>query len=174
MYIAFQCHSRIPLFVLYYCCFPPKYWNILKIFWGRCFIISSSLTPPSFPIGLVKTESYFIVRSVETSLGRWMLVVAVICVDAYPFLAYPVTFSVMSRMEVCSYSYYWWYGYFRGPWVSFITTNVFLMRATKITSRTGVLWTHSLPFCFWPIFNSMNYGHIIKRIYNRKLNHTAL
>ena len=40
---------------------------------------------PSFPIGLVKTESDFIVRSVETGLGR--CVVAVISVDAYPFLA---------------------------------------------------------------------------------------
>ena len=40
---------------------------------------------PSFFIGLVKTESDFIVRSVETGLGRWMLVVAVISVDAYPF-----------------------------------------------------------------------------------------
>ena len=35
------------------------------------------LRTPSFPIGLVKTESGFIVRSVETGLGRWMLVVAV-------------------------------------------------------------------------------------------------
>ena len=43
---------------------------------------------PSFPIGLVKTESDFIVRSVETGLGRWTLVVAVISVDAYPFLAF--------------------------------------------------------------------------------------
>ena len=43
---------------------------------------------PSFPTGLVKTESDFIVRSVEIGLGRWMLVVAVISVDAYPFLAF--------------------------------------------------------------------------------------
>ena len=42
----------------------------------------------SFPIGLVKTESDFIVRTVETGLGRQMLVVAVISVDAYPFLAF--------------------------------------------------------------------------------------
>ena len=42
----------------------------------------------SFPIGLFKTESGFIVRSVETNLGRWTLVVAVIIVDAYPFLAF--------------------------------------------------------------------------------------
>ena len=33
-------------------------------------------------------ESGFMVRSIETGLGRWMLVVAVINVDAYPFLAF--------------------------------------------------------------------------------------
>ena len=43
---------------------------------------------PSFPIGLLKTESGFIVRSAETGLGRWTLVVAVISLDAYPFLAF--------------------------------------------------------------------------------------
>ena len=43
------------------------------------------LCTPSFPTGLVKTESGFIVRSVETGLGIWMLVVDVISVDAYPF-----------------------------------------------------------------------------------------
>ena len=43
---------------------------------------------PSFPIGLVKTEFDFIVRSVETGLGGWMLMVAVISVDLYPFLAF--------------------------------------------------------------------------------------
>ena len=43
---------------------------------------------PSFPIGLVKTESGFIARSFETGLGRWTLVVAVISVDAYHFLAF--------------------------------------------------------------------------------------
>ena len=46
------------------------------------------LRTPSFPIGLIKTESGFIVRSVETGLGRWKLVVAVISVDAYHFLAF--------------------------------------------------------------------------------------
>ena len=40
------------------------------------------LRTPSFPIGLVKTESGFIARLVET------LVVDVISVDAYPFLAF--------------------------------------------------------------------------------------
>ena len=43
---------------------------------------------PSFPIGLVKTESGFIVRSVETGLERRTLVVTVISLDAYPFLAF--------------------------------------------------------------------------------------
>ena len=43
---------------------------------------------PSFPTELSKTASDFIVRSVETNLGRWTLVVAVISVDAYPFLAF--------------------------------------------------------------------------------------
>ena len=43
---------------------------------------------PIFPIGLVKTESGFIVRLVETGLGRWTLVVAVISIDAYPSLAF--------------------------------------------------------------------------------------
>ena len=36
---------------------------------------------PAFPTGLVKTKSDFIVQSVETGLGRWTLVGAVISVD---------------------------------------------------------------------------------------------
>ena len=51
------------------------------------FYIDQLLTP-SFPISLVKTECGFIVRSVKTGLGRWKLVLAVISVDAYPFLAF--------------------------------------------------------------------------------------
>ena len=43
---------------------------------------------PSFTIGLVETESDFFVRSVETGLGIWTLVVAVISVNVYPFLAF--------------------------------------------------------------------------------------
>ena len=42
-----------------------------------------------FLIGLVKTESGFIVRSAELGLGRWALVVPVISVDAYLFLFFP-------------------------------------------------------------------------------------
>ena len=43
---------------------------------------------PSFPNRLLKTESDFIVRSVKTDLGRGMLVVAVISINAYTFLAF--------------------------------------------------------------------------------------
>ena len=43
---------------------------------------------PKVPTGLVKTKSDFTVRSVETGLGKWTLVVAVTSVDAYPFLAF--------------------------------------------------------------------------------------
>ena len=50
---------------------------------GQVFYIDQFPTP-SFPIGLVKTESGF-ARSVETGLGRQTLVVTVISVDAYPF-----------------------------------------------------------------------------------------
>ena len=48
----------------------------------------NQLRTPSFRIGLVKTESCFIVRSVESGLGRLTLVVVKINVDAYPFLAF--------------------------------------------------------------------------------------
>ena len=46
------------------------------------------LRTPSFLIGLIKTESGFITRSVETGLGRLTLVVAVISVNAYSFFGF--------------------------------------------------------------------------------------
>ena len=60
---------------------------------------------PSFPIGLVKTSD-FIVRSAETDLGRWMLVVGVISVDANPFL----TFSdLICHLEDTGIVVFWLY-----------------------------------------------------------------
>ena len=53
-----------------------------------------------------------------------------------------------SRMEVHPCSYFQWCGYFWGPWVSFLTSDEFSVRVTKITSRIGVTWSHSLPFYF--------------------------
>ena len=55
-----------------------------------CHYIEQPCTP-SFCIGLVKLvkiKSDFIVRSVEVGLGRLTVVVAVISVDAYPFMAF--------------------------------------------------------------------------------------
>ena len=49
---------------------------------------------------------------------------------------------------LCPYSYFQWCKYFSDPWVSFVTTNEFSVRVTKIISRIGVSRTHSLPFCF--------------------------
>ena len=52
------------------------------------FYYTDQLRTLSFPIELVKTKSDFIVGSVETGLGKWTLVVAVISINAYPFLAF--------------------------------------------------------------------------------------
>ena len=59
-----------------------------KVPWRQMFYCINQPCPLCFWIGLVKTESDFIVRSVETDLGRLMLVVAMISVDAYPFLVF--------------------------------------------------------------------------------------
>ena len=50
-------------------------------------VLHQPASHPSFPVWLVKTETGFIVRYVETGLGRRTLVLAVISVDAYPLLA---------------------------------------------------------------------------------------
>ena len=62
------------------------------------------LRTPSFPIGLLKTESGFIIRSVETGLGKWTLAVAVISVDAYPLLAFS---DLTCRFEDTGISVFW-------------------------------------------------------------------
>ena len=67
--------------------YPSSDGVTIKVPLGQMFCIDQ-LRVPSFHIGLVKTESGFIVRSVEAGLGKLMLVVAVISVDAYPFLAF--------------------------------------------------------------------------------------
>ena len=61
---------------------------------------------------------------------------------------YRGSFRAMSHMEVCRCNCFRCCGYFWGPWVSLVTTDVFLVRVTKITSTIGVSWTHSLPFYF--------------------------
>ena len=44
----------------------------------------------------------------------------------------------MSHIGMCPYSC--WCGYFLGPLASFVTTDEFSLRVTKITSRIDVLW----------------------------------
>ena len=85
----------------------------------------------SFHIGLVKSESSFIVRSVETGLGRWTLVVTVVSVVAYLFLAFS---DLTCHIEDTGIGVFW----FQGPWVSFVTIDDFSERFTKITSKIGV------------------------------------
>ena len=60
----------------------------IKIPYGVDVLLHRSNSHPIFSIRLVKTKSDFVFRSVETSLGRSVRVVAVISVDAYLFLAF--------------------------------------------------------------------------------------
>ena len=62
----------------------------------------ASHTP--FPTRLGKTESGFMIRSVENGLGRWTLVVAVISADAYPFLAFS---DLTCHLEDTGISVFW-------------------------------------------------------------------
>ena len=55
---------------------------------------------PSFPIGLVKAGSGSIVRLVDTGLGRWMLVVAVISIHDYPYLVFSELTCLLEDTEV--------------------------------------------------------------------------
>ena len=41
-------------------------------------------------------------------------------------------------VEVCCYSYFRWCGYFLVPWLSFVITDEFSVRVTKIISRISV------------------------------------
>ena len=74
-----------------------KYWlGLTDIMWKRCF----------FSLGW-RPNSDFIVGSVENSLGKWTLVVAVISVDAYPFL----TFSDLTcHLEGVGIDVFWLHG----------------------------------------------------------------
>ena len=67
-------------------------------------------------------------------------------------------------MEVLPCSYFRWCGYFWGSWVSFNTTDEFSVSITKITSKIGVSWNHSLTLCFWPIFNSWKWPYYQKEL----------
>ena len=77
-------------------------------------------------------------------------------------------------MDVCPYSYFPWCGHFRGPWLSFVTTDEFSVRVKEITSMIGVSWTHRLPFWFWLFFNIMKWPYYQKDENQINLNHKTL
>ena len=68
------------------------------------FYYVDQLRTPSFPIGLVKTKFDFIVRPAETGLETWMLVVAVISVDAHPFLTFS---NLLCHLEDTGIGVFW-------------------------------------------------------------------
>ena len=76
--------------------YPSSYGIPIKITYGVDVVF--------FPTGLVKTKSDFIVRSYETCLGRWTLVVAVINVDTYPSLAFS---GLTSHPEDTAIAVFW-------------------------------------------------------------------
>ena len=163
---------------------------------------------PSFPIGLVKTKSDFIVRSVETGLGRWTLVLAVISVDAYRFLAFSdltchledtgkgrcvlvVLWRLIikrPKLEVAtkrllhqqvkyrgSFSAMFAYGsaslqLFPVMWIFRRSQGVIcydrwdLREGHKNYFKDWFLMNSQPTFLFITCYNSMNYGHIIKRM----------
>ena len=63
--------GEIPAFGRKCCCgYTVLCVFIVQYLMGYMFYYIDQLVTPSFPIGLVKTESDFIVRSVETGLER--------------------------------------------------------------------------------------------------------
>ena len=58
----------------------------------------------------------------------------------------------MSCMEVRSYSYFWQSGYFRGPCVSFVTTDEISRRVTKIYLKDWCLINSQPTFLFLTLF----------------------
>ena len=80
----------------------------------------------------------------------------------------------MLHMEMCCCSYFQWCGYFWDPWVSFVTTDTFSVGVTRITSRTDVSWTHSLPFCFDLFLSSELWPYYQKDVNQATSNHKIL
>ena len=60
---------------------------------------------------------------------------------------YGSTFSAMLCTEVYPYSYTWWCEYSQGPLVSFVTTDEFSVRITKITLRICVICINCINLC---------------------------
>ena len=137
---------RNNLFPIYYC-FRPSRWTVdlLAVVCGR---IPSALNRS------VDTPRYDSLRHENTGLVSDRVSLTSCREAAFLPLVCPssdgVTIKVPDGVDVLL------------NWI--VTTDEFSVTVTKITSRIGASLTHSLLFYFWPIFNSMNYGHIIKRM----------
>ena len=67
------------------------------------------------------------------------------------------------HMKVCPYSYFWWCGYFWGPWVSFVICHIWVLSEDHKNYFKDWCFMNSQPtFLFLTYFNSRNYGHIMK------------
>ena len=77
---------------------------------------------------LLKTKSDFIVTSVEIGLQRWMLVVKVVSVDAYPFLAFS---GQTYHLEDTGVDYFW---------LHCATSNLEVATKRLLHQQLKVLW----------------------------------
>ena len=159
---------------------------------------------PFFPIGLVQTESDFIVRSVGTDLRRWTLFMLSFFGFLRPNLSpweygngcFPVALCRLivrrpnfpsagkNKETEVSPSAGKSNGVVLVPCRAGKRVSTAISGGVDIFEVSGVIcydrwvlnedhknyfkdwWlsTHRLSFCFWPFFNSMNYGHITKRV----------
>ena len=135
-----------------------------------CLFVFGLLRPDLPPWGYKNSKMCHLTDSKDTELGS--------CDQEASILAgkkqYQASFSAMSHMGLCPYSYFLWCGYFHGSWVSFVITDEFLVWVTKITSRIGVSWAHSLPFWHWPIFKSMKWPYYLKYVNQITVSRTTL
>ena len=75
------------------CLFSLEWWcHDKNVFWSRCFTLTS-FAPDFFFLGLLKRNLDLFLVQLRLAWGdewrRWMLVVAVISIDTYPFLTFP-------------------------------------------------------------------------------------
>ena len=95
-YLAYKLYFKYFLLLLLLLLYGTFFPLLLTFF--LFFFFSGTFLHGSFYIWLVKTESDFIVKSVETDLGRWMLVVAVISFDVSCFLfSHTWPFTLMAQ-----------------------------------------------------------------------------
>ena len=137
----------------------------------------------SFPIRLVKTESDFIVRSVETRLGRWMLVLMFIIFFCflipdlspwgYGYSCFLVALCCLivrrPKLQVAAKRLLHQQVKILG-WIFWRSLDVIcydrwvLREGHTNYFKDWCLMTSQPTFLFLTYFNLMNYGHIIKRM----------